>query len=155
MELRRVNTSIYSHSVNCKSIHVRGRPWSCLHCVHEDISIRWSYKLLSLSSFNDTQDNLTAFQKVSTMYIKYVLAFRKLEECYDQIVHPQKRRLIRHMLDGTIGRYMCVCVCVSTRHSRVGFMSIYSSRQGKYYQLVIFFYGCILSRAYVYYTHCI
>lgn len=43
------------------------------------------------------------------MYIKYVLAFRKLEECYDQIVHPQKRRLIRHMLDGTIGRYIHAC----------------------------------------------
>ena len=52
------------------------------------------------------QDKVAAFQKVSTMYIKYVLTFRKLEECYDQIVHPQKRRLIRHMLDGTIGRYM-------------------------------------------------
>lgn len=54
------------------------------------------------------QDKVVAFQKISTMYIKYVLAFRKLEECYDQIVHPQKRRLIRHMLDGTIGRYIHV-----------------------------------------------
>jgi hypothetical protein len=52
------------------------------------------------------KDNLAAFQKVSSMYIKYVLAFRKLEECYDQIVHPQKRRLLRHMLDGTIGRIL-------------------------------------------------
>ena len=38
------------------------------------------------------------------MYINYVLIFRKLEECYDQVVHPQKRRLIRHILDGTMGR---------------------------------------------------
>jgi len=38
------------------------------------------------------------------MYINYVLIFRKLEECYDQIVHPQKRRLVRHILDGTMGR---------------------------------------------------
>ena len=51
------------------------------------------------------QDKLVAFQKFATMYIRYTLAFRKLEECYDQVVHPQKRRLIRHVLDGTIGRY--------------------------------------------------
>ena len=40
------------------------------------------------------------------MYINYVLIFRKLEECYDQVVHPQKRRLIRHILDGTMGRWV-------------------------------------------------
>lgn len=40
------------------------------------------------------------------MYIQYILTFHKLEECYDQIVHPQKRRLIRHVLDGTMGRYV-------------------------------------------------
>lgn len=39
------------------------------------------------------------------MYIKYIQIFRKLEECYDQVVHPQKRRPIRHILDGTMGRY--------------------------------------------------
>ena len=47
-----------------------------------------------------------AFQKVATMYINYIQIFRKLEECYDQIVHPQKRRLVRHILDGTMGRYI-------------------------------------------------
>ena len=68
--------------------------------------------------FSQTQDKMVAFQKVSTMYIKYVLAFRKLEECYDQMVHPQKRRLVRHMLEGTIGRcctiyneYTCTRYC--------------------------------------------
>ena len=38
------------------------------------------------------------------MYIKYIQIFRKLEQCYDQIVHPQKRRVIRKVLDGVIGR---------------------------------------------------
>ena len=52
-----------------------------------------------------------AFHKVAAMYIKYTLVLRKLEECYDQIVHPQKRRLIRHMLDGTIGRLATSSVC--------------------------------------------
>ena len=41
------------------------------------------------------------------MYIQYISTFHKLEECYDQVVHPQKRRLIRHVLDGTMGRYTC------------------------------------------------
>ena len=51
-----------------------------------------------------SQDKITAFQKVAPMYIQYILTFRKLEECYDQIVHPQKRRQVRHVLDGTMGR---------------------------------------------------
>ncbi|CAF2772312.1 unnamed protein product [Rotaria sp. Silwood2] len=45
-----------------------------------------------------------AFQLVATMFVKYVQIFRKLEQCYDQIVHPQKRRLIRIVLDGCMGR---------------------------------------------------
>lgn len=46
------------------------------------------------------KDRLAAFQLLATMYIKYIQIFRKLENCYDQIVHPQKRRVLRHMLDG-------------------------------------------------------
>ncbi|CAF4688221.1 unnamed protein product [Rotaria sp. Silwood1] len=45
-----------------------------------------------------------AFQLVATMFVKYVQIFRRLEQCYDQIVHPQKRRLIRVVLDGCMGR---------------------------------------------------
>lgn len=26
--------------------------------------------------------------------------------CYDQIVHPQKRRVLRHVLDGAMGRIL-------------------------------------------------
>lgn len=40
------------------------------------------------------------------MYIKYIQIFRKLEQCYDQIVHPQKRRVLRHVLDGAMGRIL-------------------------------------------------
>ena len=39
------------------------------------------------------------------MYLKYTQIFRKLEECYDQVTHPQKRRPIRHILDGAMGRW--------------------------------------------------
>jgi hypothetical protein len=38
------------------------------------------------------------------MYVKYVQAFRKLEECYDQVTQSQKRRILRQVLDGVIGR---------------------------------------------------
>ena len=38
------------------------------------------------------------------MYVKYVQSFRRLEECYDQITHAQKRRILRHVLDGVMGR---------------------------------------------------
>ena len=43
---------------------------------------------------------------LATMYIKYIQIFRRLEQCYDQIVHPQKRRVLRHVLDGTMGRIL-------------------------------------------------
>lgn len=41
---------------------------------------------------------------LATMYVKYVQTFRKLEECYDQITQAQKRRILRQVLDGVIGR---------------------------------------------------
>ncbi|EDV25409.1 uncharacterized protein TRIADDRAFT_24164, partial [Trichoplax adhaerens] len=50
------------------------------------------------------KDRITAFQKLAVPYVKYIQIFRKLEQAYDQIVHPQKHRLLRHVLDGVIGR---------------------------------------------------
>ncbi|KAM5268668.1 dynein regulatory complex protein 11 isoform 2-T2 [Hipposideros larvatus] len=46
------------------------------------------------------------FQTLATFYIKYVQIFRNLENIYDQIVHPQKRILIRKILDGVMGRIL-------------------------------------------------
>lgn len=40
------------------------------------------------------------------MYVRYTQIFRKLEQCSDQMVHPQKRRIIRITLDGVIGRLL-------------------------------------------------
>ena len=57
-----------------------------------------------LNCYDFKQDKLAAFQLLATMYVKYVQSFRKLEECYDQITHAQKRRLLRHLLDACIGR---------------------------------------------------
>ncbi|KAL8173066.1 UNVERIFIED_CONTAM: Dynein regulatory complex protein 11 [Gekko kuhli] len=43
---------------------------------------------------------------LGTFYIKYVQIFRNLEAAYDQIVHPQKRLIIRQVLDGVMGRIL-------------------------------------------------
>ncbi|KAJ4427993.1 hypothetical protein ANN_24006 [Periplaneta americana] len=43
---------------------------------------------------------------VSELYVKYVTVVNKLDQCYDQIVHPQKRLVIRKLLDACIGRVL-------------------------------------------------
>ncbi|KAJ3355843.1 Dynein regulatory complex protein 11 [Entophlyctis luteolus] len=50
------------------------------------------------------KDRETAFQHLAVLYIKYIQAFRKLEFAYDQLVHPQKRRLLKEILLGVMGR---------------------------------------------------
>ena len=45
-----------------------------------------------------------AFQHLACLYIKYIDIYRKLEECYDQMVHPQKRIFIKKTLECTICR---------------------------------------------------
>ncbi|XP_062854919.1 dynein regulatory complex protein 11 [Trichomycterus rosablanca] len=52
------------------------------------------------------KDRMVFFQRLTNLYVRYVQIFRKLEEAYDQIVHPQKRRLIRSVLDGVMGRVL-------------------------------------------------
>uniref|UniRef100_A0A8D0E7B9 IQ motif containing with AAA domain 1 n=1 Tax=Salvator merianae TaxID=96440 RepID=A0A8D0E7B9_SALMN len=52
------------------------------------------------------KDRLVVFQTLATFYIKYVQIFRNLEDAYDQIVHPQKRLIIRQVLDGVMGRIL-------------------------------------------------
>lgn len=46
------------------------------------------------------------FQRLATLYVRYVQIFRHLEEAYDQSVHPQKRRVIRQVLEGVMGRIL-------------------------------------------------
>ncbi|CAG0886207.1 unnamed protein product [Cyprideis torosa] len=46
------------------------------------------------------------FDEVATLYLHYLVILRQLDECYDQIVHPQKRILLRKLLDQTIGRIL-------------------------------------------------
>jgi hypothetical protein len=46
------------------------------------------------------------FQHFALLYIKYLQIYRKLEDCYDQMVHPQKRRSIKKVLKSTIVRIL-------------------------------------------------
>eukprot|EP00111_Clytia_hemisphaerica_P004244 TCONS_00012119-protein len=52
------------------------------------------------------KDRIVAFQNLAVMYIKYIQIFTKLEQSFDQIVHPQKRLVLRHVLDGAMGRLL-------------------------------------------------
>ncbi|XP_043916227.1 dynein regulatory complex protein 11-like [Protopterus annectens] len=52
------------------------------------------------------KDRLLVFQMLANFYIKYIQIFQNLEVAYSQIVHPQKRRVIRHVLDGVMGRIL-------------------------------------------------
>ena len=47
-----------------------------------------------------------AFDVLSKLYLQYVKIFRTLDSCHDQMVHPQKRHLLRKLLDSTIGRIL-------------------------------------------------
>ena len=50
------------------------------------------------------KDKDTAYQHIAVLYIKYIQAYRKLEDAYSQIVHPQKRITLEKLLNGVIGR---------------------------------------------------
>eukprot|EP00842_Homolaphlyctis_polyrhiza_P001543 jgi/Hompol1/238/HPOL_000387-RA len=52
------------------------------------------------------KDRETALQHLALLYIKYIQLYRKLEDSYDQILHPQKRRLLRQVVIGVIGRLL-------------------------------------------------
>eukprot|EP00753_Platysulcus_tardus_P020054 PLAT7719.1.p1 GENE.PLAT7719.1~~PLAT7719.1.p1 ORF type:complete len:919 (+),score=579.46 PLAT7719.1:53-2758(+) len=45
-----------------------------------------------------------AFQHWACLYIKYLQIFRKLEDCYDMMVHPQKRVLVKSVLEIVMAR---------------------------------------------------
>ncbi|KAJ3318253.1 Dynein regulatory complex protein 11 [Blyttiomyces sp. JEL0837] len=52
------------------------------------------------------KDRESAFQHLAVLYVKYIQIYRKLEISYDQIVQPQKRRLLKEILVSVIGRLL-------------------------------------------------
>lgn len=45
-------------------------------------------------------------QGLAISYLKYLQIFRSLEAIYEQLVHPQKRRAVRVLVDGLMGRLL-------------------------------------------------
>uniref|UniRef100_A0A8C8B5V7 IQ motif containing with AAA domain 1 n=1 Tax=Otus sunia TaxID=257818 RepID=A0A8C8B5V7_9STRI len=52
------------------------------------------------------KDRVKVFKMLVTSYIKYMQIFRNLEMAYDQLIHQQKRTVIRQVLDGVMGRIL-------------------------------------------------
>lgn len=52
------------------------------------------------------KDRRKAHDVVSALYVRYILVCNKLERCYDQAIQPQKRLLIKRLLDATLGRVL-------------------------------------------------
>ncbi|KAF0042108.1 hypothetical protein F2P81_005640 [Scophthalmus maximus] len=52
------------------------------------------------------KDRVVFCQRVAVRYVRYMQIYKQLETIYDQVVHPQKRRTIRAILDGVIGRLL-------------------------------------------------
>eukprot|EP00820_Chromera_velia_P016974 Cvel_26417.t1-p1 / transcript=Cvel_26417.t1 / gene=Cvel_26417 / organism=Chromera_velia_CCMP2878 / gene_product=IQ and AAA domain-containing protein 1, putative / transcript_product=IQ and AAA domain-containing protein 1, putative / location=Cvel_scaffold3136:4429-6571(+) / protein_length=222 / sequence_SO=supercontig / SO=protein_coding / is_pseudo=false len=48
----------------------------------------------------------TGFSFFAGLYVKYIKVFNKLEDCYDQIVHPQKREAIKPVLENVAVRML-------------------------------------------------
>ena len=63
------------------------------------------------------------FSHFAVLYIKYIEIYRRLEECYDQMVHPQKRIFIKKVLESTILR-----ICEMKK-----FLQLYNYRPGSIY----------------------
>ncbi|XP_043549006.1 dynein regulatory complex protein 11 isoform X3 [Chiloscyllium plagiosum] len=72
---------------------------------HEDLEYLLKQEINAQVAKPQT-DRVIIFQMLVTFYVKYVQIFRSMEVLYDQIVHPQKRRVIHHVLDGVMGRIL-------------------------------------------------
>lgn len=59
-----------------------------------------------IQAVEDNSNKQLAHRSIFELYIKYILCANKLEEVYDQMVQPQKRLLVRKLLDGCLGRVL-------------------------------------------------
>ncbi|XP_041822612.1 dynein regulatory complex protein 11-like [Chelmon rostratus] len=51
-------------------------------------------------------NRLHVFQDRAVLYLKYLQIFRSLEEVYEQLVQPQRRQMVRMVLEGLTGRLL-------------------------------------------------
>lgn len=55
-------------------------------------------------SQEEEEQNEEQFQQKAAMYIRYIQVYKNLEDCYDQMIHPQKREDIKAALENCIGQ---------------------------------------------------
>ena len=44
------------------------------------------------------------YQFYANLYIKYIACYKKLEDTYDQMLQPQKKKLVKQMLENVMVR---------------------------------------------------
>lgn len=52
------------------------------------------------------KDRVVFFQRLAMLFVRYTQVFRQLENAYDLVVHPQKRRFIHSALESVMGRVL-------------------------------------------------
>ncbi|XP_072753682.1 IQ and AAA domain-containing protein 1-like isoform X3 [Anoplolepis gracilipes] len=52
------------------------------------------------------KDRKKAHDVVAALYVRYILICNKLEQCYDQVIQPQKRLLLERALNAGLGRML-------------------------------------------------
>lgn len=70
------------------------------------------------------QDDEQRFQHFATLYIRYLQIVRKLEEAYDQIVHPQKRIDIKATLVSVMGRVLEIKDALIALNRGINFLNL-------------------------------
>lgn len=82
------------------SNHMYNRQWRCAQQDLEQLS-NVDFEVQA----QDAQFDRVAVQgSIYELYLRYIVLGNKLEEIYDQMVQPQKRILVRNILDSCLGR---------------------------------------------------
>ncbi|XP_076682815.1 dynein regulatory complex protein 11 isoform X2 [Andrena cerasifolii] len=60
----------------------------------------------TLQNSKPQRDRKKVRHVISELYVKYIVVCNKLELCHDQVIQPQKRALIKRLLDACLGRIL-------------------------------------------------
>ncbi|KAI5108887.1 IQ and AAA domain-containing protein 1 isoform X1 [Silurus meridionalis] len=96
----RCNSSCYALKCYALKFSSYGRMWADAQGALQDLLQDEMPAMLP----RPQKDPFQVFQTLATFYLRYLQIFRRLEAAYDQIVHPQKIRVVRHVLEGVMGR---------------------------------------------------
>lgn len=60
----------------------------------------------TIQNSRPTKDRKKAHNITADLYVQYSAICNKLNECYDQMIQPQKRLLVKKILDSVLGRIL-------------------------------------------------